>query len=253
MSKSILAKKALIDNPSPRIPVCLCLDASASMERVIGGNYHETGQTTIMDGQEWTLVTGETITCKDNLLKALASFYKTVREDEVACNAAEISIITFSDTAQLIRDFNTVTYQDAPKDITTGDMTNMGDALEMALKELEERKKEYRSTGVDYYQPWLVVMTDGQANGDQAVLEQAVQKINDMVNRNKLTVFPVGIDDAADMETLEKLSPKLKPLKMNSLDFGKFFTWLSQSISATSNSMPGEDIKFDRDFDDIFS
>lgn len=34
----------LVNNPTPRVPVCLCLDTSGSMWRIIGGEYEETGE-----------------------------------------------------------------------------------------------------------------------------------------------------------------------------------------------------------------
>ena len=38
----------------------------------------------------------------------------------------------------------------------------MEEAVMQALKLLETRKKEYVDAGVDYYQPWMVIMSDGQ-------------------------------------------------------------------------------------------
>lgn len=40
-------------------------------------------------------------------------------------------------------------------------MTCMGEGLSLALDLLEKRKAKYKATGVDYYQPILVVMSDG--------------------------------------------------------------------------------------------
>ncbi len=38
-----LRMEDLVDNPVPRVPVCLCLDTSASMNRVVEGG-EETGE-----------------------------------------------------------------------------------------------------------------------------------------------------------------------------------------------------------------
>lgn len=40
-------------------------------------------------------------------------------------------------------------------------MTCMGEGLSLALDLLKKRKAKYKATGVDYYQPILVVMSDG--------------------------------------------------------------------------------------------
>ncbi len=42
----------------------------------------------------------------------------------------------------------------------------MGAGVEQALNILEKRKAEYSSKGVDYYQPWMVLMTDGYPTDD---------------------------------------------------------------------------------------
>ena len=62
--------------------------------------------------------------------------------------------------------------------------------VNLALDTLEKRKSVYSDVGVLYYQPWVVLMTDGQPNGDPAVLDRAVQRVTDLVAARKLTVFP---------------------------------------------------------------
>ena len=47
------------------------------------------------------------------------------------------------------------------------------------------------------------------------------------------------------MDVLAKFSPKRTPLKLKGLNFREFFAWLSKSVSKTSQSMPGEDVKLD--------
>ena len=61
----------------------------------------------------------------------------------------------------------------------------------------------------------------------------------------KLTIFPIGIGNKADMDTLERFSPTRKPLHIKETKFPIFFEWLSQSVSITSKSMPGERIQLD--------
>lgn len=51
-------------------------------------------------------------------------------------------------------------------------MTCMGEGLSLALDLLEKRKTKYKATGVDYYQPILVVMSDGLPNGNRRVWDE---------------------------------------------------------------------------------
>ena len=122
----------------------------------------------------------------------------------------------------------------------------MGEALQISLDTLENRKNTYKTAGVDYYQPWLVIMTDGcPYGGDPVLLEQQIARVQQQVMGNKLTVFAIGIGPAADMNTLARISPVRSPLRLQGLDFAEFFTWLSKSVSMVSRSMPGDRVPLD--------
>lgn len=66
-----------------------------------------------------------------------------------------------------------------------------------------------------------------------------------MIEERKLTIFPIGIGANADMNILNKFSPKRSALRLQGLKFKEFFQWLSQSVSKTSQSTPGETIPLD--------
>ena len=214
----LLRMEDLVNNPAPRVPVCLCLDVSGSME-------------------------GNPI---DELNQGVRLFYDAIKDDEVALYSAEVSIVTFGGSdASCIVDFASLELQPNPPYLSASGMTPMGEAVNLALDLLEQRKKEYKDKGVDYYQPWLVLMTDGEPNGDSRKLQTAIERTCSMVNSKKLTVFPIGIGSGADMNTLAKFSPNRSPLKLQGLKFKEFFEWLSKSVSKTSQSTPGENVKLD--------
>ena len=64
-------------------------------------------------------------------------------------------------------------------------------------------------------------------------------------NNKKLTIFPIGIGNSADMNVLKRFSPKRDPLKLKGLNFKEFFEWLSKSVSRVSQSTPGETVQLD--------
>lgn len=151
----------LVNNPTARVPVCLCLDTSGSMD-------------------------GDPI---DELNGGVRLFYEAIREDETAMYSAEISIVTFGGDAQCIADFASLEIQpDAPL-LTANGMTPMGEAVNIGLDLLERRKNEYKERGVDYYQPWLVLMTDGAPNGDSAELSRAIDRTVDLINQKNSIYF----------------------------------------------------------------
>ncbi|NMA82602.1 MAG: VWA domain-containing protein [Epulopiscium sp.] len=207
----------LVNNPTARVPVCLCLDTSGSMD---GAPINE-------------------------LNEGVRLFYEAIREDETALYSAEISIVTFGGDAELIEDFANIDRQPAAPILEARGLTPMGEAVNLALDCLERRKQEYKDKGVDYYQPWLVLMTDGAPNGSKSELKTAIQRTVELVNNKKLTVFPIGIGQDADMNILKQFSPARDPLRLQGLKFREFFAWLSKSVSKTSQSTPGEKIQLD--------
>jgi uncharacterized protein YegL len=207
----------LVENPTPRVPVSLCVDTSLSME-------------------------GDKIL---ELVRGVNVFLDAVDGDDDAHDAAEISIVEFNSTAQLIQDFASVDRLQRVNSISPTGATWMGEGVNLALDTLENRKAMYSGSGVLYYQPWLVLMTDGQPNGSHAEFERAVQRVVAMVAAKKLTVFPIGIGADADMAALARFSPNRPPLRLKDLNFKEFFEWLSRSVSRVSRSTPGDAVKLD--------
>lgn len=97
--------------------------------------------------------------------------------------------------------------------------------------------------GVDYFQPWLVLMTDGQPTTTEHI--QAAARSCNLEEQHKLVVFPIGIGAAADMSVLAMFSRKRCPLRLKGLNFREFFEWLSKSVVRVSQSRPGEKVSLD--------
>ena len=218
--KSYYSVDELVDNPTQRVPICLCLDVSGSMR-------------------------GDPIR---ELNKGIKVFFDALKQDEIALYAADVCIVTYGNrgenSVQCISDFSSIESKTTLSELTACGQTPMGEAVNMCLDLLDARKKEYQEKGVDYYQPWLVLMTDGKPYGDKdpRAVSNAQQRTSQMVNDRKLVVFPIGIGAEADMNVLAKFSPKNSPLKLNGLDFCQFFQWLSASVSRTSQSL-GEKVQ----------
>lgn len=239
----LFREEDLVNNPTPRVPICLCLDTSGSMGAVEGDCIY-TGETVYDDGVLWNIVEGGKSRISE-LQLGIEEFYKAIKEDEIAVYAAEICIVTFNDSAKCIMDFDNIERQKEILEFEAEGDTAMGEGVNLALDLLEQRKKEYKDKGVDYYQPWLILMTDGAPNGNNSELVRAIQRTTKLVNERKLTVFPIGIGNEADMSILNSFSPKRSALKLQGLKFREFFAWLSQSVSKTSQSIPGENVKLD--------
>lgn len=208
----LLRQEELIENPTPRVPICLMLDVSASM----GGARLE------------------------EMAEGVQMFFNAIREDEVARYSAEISIVTFGGVARKALDFYSIERQEIPRFYADG-ATPMGEAVNLSLDLLEHRKSEYKNAGVDYYQPWLVIMTDGEPTDD---ISSAARRLQELTASKKITVFPIAIGNT-NTDRLAELSPTRPPLRLNGLNFKEFFSWLSKSVSRVSQSTPGETVNLD--------
>ena len=209
--------QGLMNNSAPRVPVALCLDISSSMK-------------------------GEPI---DELNAGVGQYLAEIYNDDMTRNSAETAIITFADEAECLLDFNTVD-QLALTPLEANGMTDMGKGLTLALDLLDKRKQQYKTVGVEYYQPILVVMSDGEPNGNPKVLKQATSRIQQMIAERKLTVIAVGIGENADMKMLNQLTRR-GAVRMNGLYFREFFAWLSRSVAEVSASNPGDDFTLDQE------
>jgi len=207
----LLRLEDLVTNPTTRLPVCLCLDVSYSMN---GKPLRE-------------------------LINGVHNFFKAIKDDEIARYSVELSIVTFHSKAELILDFASIDRQKLPT-LSAQGMTSMGEGVNLALDILETRKNEYSNRGIDYYQPWMVLMSDG---GPTDNITSAVNRVEDLVNNKKLTVFPVALGSGANVEVLRKFSslPNKSVLRLtNPENFREFFQWLSQSVAVASQSTPGD-------------
>lgn len=214
MARLYIGADDLVDNPTPRVPVSLCLDTSSSMN---GSPIQE-------------------------LVRGVNLFYDAIDEDDDAHDSAEINIVEFNSSAGLVHDFASIERLQRVSSLTANGMTAMGAGVNLALDTLEKRKATYSGSGVLYYQPWLVLMTDGAPTDN---IDAAVRRVVDLVEAKKLTVFPIGIGSGADMKTLARFSPNRPPLRLDGLKFKEFFEWLSRSVARVSRSTPGDTVKLD--------
>ncbi|BBC23917.1 von Willebrand factor type A [Pseudanabaena sp. ABRG5-3] len=189
-------------NPEPRCPIILLIDKSGSMS-------------------------GEPINA---LKQGLNTFKETLQVDSLATQRVEVAVVTFSDGVTLAQDFTLASHFVTP-DIEAGGATAMGTAIELSLELIEGRKKIYRENGVNYYRPWIFMITDGQPTDNW---EQAARRLQEAESTNRISFFSVGVRDA-DMEILRQISSN-PPMLLNGLDFRSMFLWLSNSLVRVSSS-----------------
>ncbi len=194
------------ENAQPRCPVVLLLDTSGSMS---GSPIQE-----LNDG--------------------LVVFKQEVEQDTTALLRVEVAIVSFNSSVDVVQDFVTIDNFYPPQLKTTGS-TAMGQAINQALDLVENRKADYKRNGIDYYQPWVFLITDGEPT-DSNQWQSAAQRVRQADADGKISFFAVGVQ-GANMKILRQIAPlNTPPLKLEGLKFADLFRWLSASMKTVSNS-----------------
>lgn len=199
----------LAENPEPRAACVLLLDTSSSME-------------------------GPPIQALNDGLRV---FQLDLQGDPLARLRVEVAIVTFGQGGcRMTLDFTSAADFVAPV-LTTGGNTPMGEAIDLALDMVHDRKLQYRHAGLLYYRPWVLMITDGAPNPDSP-WRQAAQRVQAAMQHKEVTFFAIGVE-GADMKVLSEITPR--SLKLHGLSFRELFLWLSQSQRRVSATEVGVD------------
>ena len=116
----------------------------------------------------------------------------------------------------------------------------MGEAVLRGCQLLEARKAEYRQAGLQYYRPWMLLITDGEpTDADSESWTRAIKAVHEGEAAKRLLFFGVAVNDA-NQRMLDSLCPPQRPsVKLKGIHFGEMFRWLSSSLKGVSTSSPG--------------
>jgi uncharacterized protein YegL len=223
---SLLDQAEFADNPEPRCPVVLLLDTSGSMR-------------------------GAPI---EQLNEALKQFDQELKDDILASLRVEVAVVSFGGGVRALGGSGANSGQDVQFDpsqsFTTVDLfvppelkasggTPMGEAVRRGLELVRARKEIYKQNDLDYFRPWVFLITDGKPTDSW---EQSAEQARLEESRKGILMFGIGVE-GADMETLARFTAESRPpLKLRGLAFGELFEWLSRSLSAVAHSKPGEQV-----------
>lgn len=196
------------ENPEPRCPCILLLDTSGSMS-------------------------GRPIS---ELNAGLEQFKDELMADAMAAKRVELAAVTFG-PVRVLSEFQSVEYF-FPERLAAGGDTPMGEAVELALNMLRDRKSAYQQNGISYYRPWVFLITDGAPTDEW---RSAAALVREGEQSRSFMFFAVAVE-GANLEVLGQISTR-EVMQLKGLRFRDLFSWLSNSLSAISHSNPGDGIK----------
>lgn len=205
----------IASNPEPRCACVLVLDVSGSMK-------------------------GEAI---EALNRGVQSLIEELSADSLASRRVELSVVTFGNTVELVSDFKTPRHLSIERLEASG-ATPMGEAVVKAASLLESRKQEYKQEGLQYFRPWMFLITDGEpTDAGTSYWRQAIRIVHEGEKSGHLLFFGVAVNDA-DRSVLDQLCPPARPSqKLQGLKFSEMFVWLTRSLKMVSQSSPGQSMQ----------
>ena len=209
---TIIDEGDLAINNARRVPTVLCLDTSSSM---VHGNKLEL------------------------LNKALVDFYNELRRDSLTKYAIDISIVTFNTTVTKTPSFQSIRKGDIPQVSNPTGLTHLAEAIDTGITALEDIKARYKAKGIGYFQPWLVILSDGNSEGEEDdFIERVAQRSRAAEKNNKLTIIPAFIGNPSDevLAAFSKYSAVNKPQSFDASKLTTFARWLSESLSTVAHS-----------------
>lgn len=199
-------------NFTRRVPVCLIIDTSGSMEP-----------------------------SREALQEAVEKLIAELKNDSIAAKSAELAIIAFgNDRANVLREYTTVREMSSAPKIECDGSTPLGEALDTALRLMRERQTEYTKQGIPTYKPLVILLSDGQPTDDWS---SPALRFTKEAQARKWNVLALAYGDA-DVQVLGTITKNvLKATK--SFSFADFFRWISSSVASVSRSSDGSTVNLE--------
>jgi uncharacterized protein YegL len=178
------------------------------------------------------------------LNRGLQDFQRDVADDFVTSQRLEVSLVTFGSLVNCLQKPALIDSFQMPT-LGVNGSTKLVDGVRMGLDIVETRKRWYKETGQTYYRPMLILITDGEPDGDQDLNGLSAQIAGSVANKG-VTFLTLGVDGYNNQKLSTLCPPPTKPMPLKGHEFSKFFKWLSNSIGTgiIKSSDAGQTPKF---------
>jgi uncharacterized protein YegL len=237
-----------ITNGEARIPICFCIDTSASMNFVTNPDselIRTSDASHSIDGVKNVVYVnakpGYTLRHRiDEVRRVLDQMLDRMRLDSRIANAVTVCIVTFDRWSDCVVEFSDVTAisRRAIAGISVGeDVTNASKGIEMALARIDQFRRMNSQAGNESYRPVLVFMSDGSVSGDPNA-NFARREVRERSESNRLNVIPIGIGRSADEGWMRQMSKDGQVFHMErQAEFDQVFSLITKRIERTAKAL----------------
>lgn len=247
-----------ITNGEARIPICFCIDTSASMRFVTNPDSELIRTSTAnhsVDGVSNVVYVdakpGFTLRHRiDEVRRVLDRMLDRMRLDSRIANAVTVCIVTFDRWADCAVEFSDVDAisRRSIENISVGDdVTNASKGIDMALARIDQFRRMNSQAGNESYRPVLIFMSDGSVSEDPNA-SFARQKVRERSESDRLNVIPIGIGRSADERWMRQMSKDGHVYHMeHQTEFDQVFGLITQRIERTAKALT-----LDEDLAEVF-
>ena len=183
----------------------------------------------------------------NSLNEAIQSFHEYILADPMVSAKVDIGIVSFSHFLTWQDFVNANQFQ--PPYLQADGGTIISFPLDVALDLVTKRKDTYRLNGISYHRPWIILITDGAPEHDtDGSIEEVSRRLRQAEDLRQCSLFAITCGEANRPETINLLRDKIAPpnrppKKTTEANFGELFNWLSNSLTAVSQSSPDDQVR----------
>ena len=178
---------------------------------------------------------------KFELIKAsLNDFCKLVSTS--SAKNIEVEIIAFDEfTPKALKKFSDKNY--SADSLQAFKMPFLGKALDMAIKDIQDRVDFFKEHEVETYKPWLFLLTDAYSFDDIDVVIPHLRKI---LEKKEVLYMPFLLSQKNIPQTIEDLARTKKFMRIKDQSYDAFFKWFFEMAEKRAQTEIDTPVRFDR-------
>ena len=171
-------------------------------------------------------------TRKALLISAFDSMVNEIYHDRLLYKCCSFGVCTFNDTCTNVRTIASLEEDSSIpvlEEVEATGNTDLGNAVITALTKIDKKASELRARRTNVLKPVLVILSDGEANGDPSLLQKAVKIAKAKTDKGELNILPVAIGNS----TGESLADFGNVLQVDDLNMGDVFKGIAAATKAS--------------------